>query len=128
MVQQIINVGASANDGTGDPLRTSFQKINSNFSELYATTAVASNLDISTNEIAAVNTNGNVELRPNGAGSVIVVDDNFIINTAKTPATAVGAIGDKAGMVAWNASYIFICTANYDGSTLIWKRASIGTW
>lgn len=35
MSQQIINVGSSANDGTGDPLRVSQQKANSNFTELY---------------------------------------------------------------------------------------------
>jgi hypothetical protein len=35
MTQQVINVGAVANDGTGDPLRTAFQKANGNFSELY---------------------------------------------------------------------------------------------
>jgi hypothetical protein len=32
----VINVGASANDSTGDPLRTAFQKINSNFGGIYA--------------------------------------------------------------------------------------------
>lgn len=36
MAKQIINVGSSANDGTGDPNRTAFQKCNSNFDELYA--------------------------------------------------------------------------------------------
>jgi hypothetical protein len=36
MAQQTINVGASANDGTGSPLRTAFQFTNSNFTELYA--------------------------------------------------------------------------------------------
>jgi hypothetical protein len=35
MSQQTINVGASANDGTGSPLRTAFQFTNSNFTELY---------------------------------------------------------------------------------------------
>lgn len=35
MTQQIINVGAAPNDGTGDPLRTCFTKTNSNFTELY---------------------------------------------------------------------------------------------
>lgn len=35
MSQQIINVGSSPNDGTGDPLRTAFQKCNDNFDELY---------------------------------------------------------------------------------------------
>ena len=35
MSQQIINVGAAANDGTGDTLRLSQQKANLNFTELY---------------------------------------------------------------------------------------------
>jgi len=35
MAKQTINIGASANDGTGDPLRTAFDKVNSNFTELY---------------------------------------------------------------------------------------------
>lgn len=36
MAQQVINVGAAPNDGTGDPLRTAYQKCNTNFSELYS--------------------------------------------------------------------------------------------
>jgi len=35
MVQQAINVGSAANDGTGDTLRQAGQKINNNFTELY---------------------------------------------------------------------------------------------
>ena len=35
MTQQIIDIGAAANDGTGDPLRTAFDKSNDNFTELY---------------------------------------------------------------------------------------------
>lgn len=35
MAKQIINIGSSVNKGDGDPLRTSFQKINSNFTEIY---------------------------------------------------------------------------------------------
>ena len=30
-----INVGAAANDGTGDPLRSAFEKISNNFFDLY---------------------------------------------------------------------------------------------
>lgn len=36
MAQQEINVGASANDGQGNPIRTAFIKCNDNFDELYA--------------------------------------------------------------------------------------------
>jgi hypothetical protein len=35
MARQIINTGQTPNDRTGDPLRTAFDKINGNFSELY---------------------------------------------------------------------------------------------
>ena len=37
MAQQVIDVGTSASDGTGDPLRDAFTKINDNFNELYST-------------------------------------------------------------------------------------------
>lgn len=35
MPQQIINVGAAANDGNGDPLRDAYIKCNNNFTDLY---------------------------------------------------------------------------------------------
>jgi len=35
MAKQVINVGSSSNDGTGDTLRVSQQKANANFTELY---------------------------------------------------------------------------------------------
>lgn len=35
MAKQTINVGSSANDGTGDKIRVAFQKSNANFTELY---------------------------------------------------------------------------------------------
>lgn len=129
MSQQIVNVGATANDGTGDPLRTAFQKINSNFSEIYATGAAGSNLELTDNAISSVNSNGNIELVPNGAGQVIVEADNIVVNQPNTPASSVGIAGDVAGMIAWDTNYIYVCTANYDGSTSIWKRTAIGsTW
>jgi len=37
MAKQVINVGTSANDGTGDKIRVAFQKSNANFTELYDT-------------------------------------------------------------------------------------------
>ena len=36
MAQQIIDIGSLPSDGSGDPLRTSFDKINQNFTELYS--------------------------------------------------------------------------------------------
>ena len=36
MAQQNVDVGSIAGDGTGDPLREAFTKINENFTELYS--------------------------------------------------------------------------------------------
>ena len=35
MAKQTVNIGTTANDGTGDPLRTAFDKLNDNFDEVY---------------------------------------------------------------------------------------------
>lgn len=42
--QEYINIGDSPNDGSGDPLRTAFQKINNNFTALFATGYSTSNV------------------------------------------------------------------------------------
>jgi len=90
MSKQIVNIGNSANDGTGDPLRTSFEKINSNANEIYA-----------------------------GLASVA---------RPSAPLAATGDEGDVAGMVAFDADFIYVCTGIYDGSTIIWKRSPISAW
>ena len=43
MAQQTINIGASPNDGTGTPLRTSFDYTNQNFTELYTAVGPSGN-------------------------------------------------------------------------------------
>ena len=72
MAQQTVNLGSSANDGTGDPLRTAFDKINDNFDEVYAVSATGTNIDITTNKITTTNTDGNLTLDTNGSGIVVV--------------------------------------------------------
>ena len=74
MAKQTVNLGSSANDGTGDPLRTAFDKINDNFDELYlySTATSGNNVTITGNTIASDNTNGNIILDPNGTGRVVL--------------------------------------------------------
>jgi hypothetical protein len=54
-------------------------------------------------------------------GKLIIANDVFNVNTAKTPATS-GATGAQ-GDIAWDASYVYVCTA-----TNTWKRSAITTW
>jgi len=95
MARQGINIGSSANDGTGDPLRTAFDKINDNFVELYGTdndlNTLDANLDVNNNQITTGVTNGDITITPNGTGNIklgamkfngttLSSDDSTIIN------------------------------------------------
>lgn len=46
MSQQTINIGSAANDDTGDPLRSAFDKCNDNFTELYS---IAGGIELGSN-------------------------------------------------------------------------------
>lgn len=62
MAKQSVGIGSAANDGTGDPLRTAFDKINDNTDELYALLGNGTTLSIS----------GDVSV---SAGAVTIADD-----------------------------------------------------
>jgi hypothetical protein len=72
MTQIVIDTGAVPNDGTGAPLRTAFTEVNQNFTQLFAAGPVDSNIQITGNQIRSTNTNGNINLVPNGIGTVVV--------------------------------------------------------
>ena len=55
---------------------------------------------------------------------------NLPFNRVSVPTTSVGQAGDVVGYGAIDGSYIYYCTASYDGTTHIWKRVawSNDTW
>ena len=63
---------------------------------------------------------------------VVSKSNNFveIVLKVSAPASSVGSAGDKAGLISWDANYIYVCGGTYDGSTSIWKRTSHlgGSW
>jgi len=48
--------------------------------------------------------------------------------SSHVPASTTGVLGDVKGMTAFDTGYIYVCTADYDGVTAIWKRTEITTW
>lgn len=58
MGQQQIGLGAAANDGTGDPLRTAGEKINDNFDELYGVTGQTAMIPVLAGGMVGRNTSG----------------------------------------------------------------------
>jgi hypothetical protein len=74
MALQSIGIGSAANDGTGDPLRTAFDKINDNFNELYVQLGgnSLSNVTFSSNTITNFDTNGDITISTNGTGTLFI--------------------------------------------------------
>ena len=132
MTQQILNVGSSANDGTGDTLRAAMIKTNDNFTELYNSPLLASGITVRGNEIQATRTNDDLVLRASGTGSVttgalnfkgtsISSDDSTIININEGlivdgSVTATSFTGDGSGLTGLSASALGDLTVT--GSTI----------
>ena len=76
------------------------------------------------------NTNPTYGAYESHLGTVDFTSANRVLGPDKTPASSVGAVGDKAKEIAFDANYIYYCTADYDGVTNIWKRVawSGDTW
>ena len=85
MAQEVINIGAIADDGTGDTIRGAGIKINNNFTELYADPLVATTLGFLENEISSTASNADIVLKPSGTGAVLFpairINDNNIEGT-----------------------------------------------
>ena len=62
--------------------------------------------------------------------AVVSSDNAFrqIATKQPTPSANTGSVGDVTGMIAWDTNYIYICVADYDGSSVIWKRVALATW
>jgi hypothetical protein len=69
MARQTINVGATANDGTGDGLRTAYIKCNDNFKELFDTTVTPTEIINGTSNIAVADS-ANVTISIAGSANV----------------------------------------------------------
>lgn len=85
MAQEVINIGAQADDGTGDTIRGAGIKINANFDELYLRPSVASDIDVIQNNISTTASDADIVIKPSGTGNVvfpgITIEDNNIKST-----------------------------------------------
>jgi hypothetical protein len=122
MARQAINIGSSANDGTGDPLRTAFDKINDNFVELYGSDndikTLDANLDVNNFAITSGVTNGNITITPNGTGNIalgsITINGSQVSSNDSTQIT----IADNIQTTG---------TLNVDGATALGSTLTVGT-
>ena len=112
MARQTINIGALADDGTGDSIRVSGVKINENFAELYTENFVQSDIHFIQNEISSTVSNANIVLSGNGTGivrmstaltidSTVRMSDNNITTTLTNDDLVLNANG--TGIVKWGS-------------------------
>ena len=82
MARLNLEVGSNANDGTGDTLRDAMIKVNTNFTELYASPLISSGITVAGNEIRANRSNDDLVFTPSGTGSILFpairINDNNI--------------------------------------------------
>ena len=121
MARQPINIGSSANDGTGDPLRTAFDKINDNFVELYGTdndiNTLDANLDVSTHSITTGVTNGDITITPNGTGSIKLGAIKFVGTTMSSDDSTQITIAENIQTTG---------TLNVSGATTLGSTLAVG--
>lgn len=98
MAKQTINIGTAVNDGTGDPLRTSFDKANDNFDEIYLAGPVGTNIRITSNTLVSTDTNGNITLDPNGTGLVQISSDLVISGSVRGDSSSVIQFESEVGI------------------------------
>jgi len=91
MAKQLIGIGSSANDGTGDNLRVGADKVNDNFNEIYSTigdgTTLTSGSFITTTSTSVL-TNKSIDLTDNTVTGTLAE-----LNTAVSDATLVSTTG-----------------------------------
>jgi hypothetical protein len=102
MAQQDIDVGSFAGDGTGDPLRDAFTKINENFTELYSGNVQVTAANVLVYSVAG--RTGNIVLTVNDvsqAASKGYVDNSIAANLANVTTTITNSL--NANITAANA-------------------------
>lgn len=65
-------------------------------------------------------------------GEVLQVNGDLRVNgnlkiQNRTISSSIGTDGDVTGLIAIDGSYIYYCTADYDGSTSIWTRVALSS-
>jgi len=112
MARLNINLGTTANDRTGDPLRTAFEKVNQNFIELYAGGALENQL-----------TNGSktVTLNANGLTTFPVFNTDPGSLFIQGP-----EIGSETSLIGISAKDNVIITSNILTSPKVWDFGTDG--
>ncbi|QDP49270.1 MAG: hypothetical protein Tp156SUR476192_17 [Prokaryotic dsDNA virus sp.] len=143
MAKQAIGIGTSANDGTGDPLRTAMDKTNDNFNEVYAlfgdgsTLALSGDVSVSAGAVTIANdavenamiANDAVDSDQIADGAIDTVhigNDQVTVDKLADEFTAAQAVSSAASLTLDAAAYdVFTWTAGHS-ATIDFTNVTLG--
>ena len=101
MAIQTINIGNVVNDGLGDDLRTAFQKVNANFTELESSlTVTGTNLGVTGSSVFAQKVDSQLQFRKLISGTKILIEEfDTSLKINSTQPDAFTRIDTNAGSV-----------------------------
>jgi hypothetical protein len=128
MAIQTVNIGNQVNDGLGDDLRSAFQKVNANFTELNASlTVTASNLGGTGSSVFKQKTGANLEFRKLVSGTKMLLDEaesSIVINN--TAPDAFTRFDTDYGQVSASTHQVITLQGNYaSGSETLVKDIEV---
>ena len=115
MAKQTVGLGSSANDGTGDTLRSGGTKLNANFDEIYAEFGDGS-------AVTSADTAGNILVADGSKWANVATSGDFTISNA-------GAMSVRANEITIGVGDTPGSTTNklYNvGNTLFWNGTAVG--
>jgi hypothetical protein len=112
MAQQTINIGSSANKGDGDPIRTAFTKVNTNFTDLYARIVVVEGQ-------VGVSNQGGATIEQSIIGSVYADNSTLLVDGANASISAANLTGALPAIDGSNLTNLPApaVTGTYNGPT-----------
>ena len=119
MAQELINLGALADDGTGDTIRATGIKINNNFTELFATSSAESQIHFIGNNISSTLSNSDIVLSGNGTG-IVKFSDLTIDHTIRMSDNEIRVNTSNADLVlsASGTGIVVIGKTDIDGGAI----------
>lgn len=119
MAKATVNVGTSGNDGTGDPIRTAFQSLNANHTELYSLLGNGSTLSV-TGDVAISSGAATIQA---GAVENTMLADNAVDHdelaaryTTEVTKTDTAGTGGSAITLDWATGSIFHFSSSLTGA------------
>lgn len=97
MAKQTVNIGAAANDGTGDPIRDAFDKLNQNFDEVYSSYVASGSVSVGNSTVNSVVSNTGGLVVSNSTVSTVANSSTFKIGNTTANATLTATVLTVAG-------------------------------